>query len=226
MIVPAMAVMALGTMVVVSDPGGAAIGGWQPGEHRGFRVHRRTGRTELVRAAHRDYDASVRFYEDVFKWDAYTMGDAPEFRYTTLGEGDDAARRHHGRDRLPAGRRAVAMVGLLRGRRHRHRARPGSPTSAVRPSRPQKTRRTAASRPPPTPPARSSNSAAPRPDPLPTAIVWSCCASHSMTRRPNVRRGHSPRITGRGRSGTRSCRGGRNRPCGTGGWRPPATAAR
>src|SRR5262249_9897915 len=35
-IVPAMDVGDLGTMAVVTDPGGAAIGMWQPGLHRGF----------------------------------------------------------------------------------------------------------------------------------------------------------------------------------------------
>jgi uncharacterized protein len=38
----------------------------------------------------RDYDKSVEFYKNVFGWDARTMSDTPDFRYTTLGEGDDA----------------------------------------------------------------------------------------------------------------------------------------
>src|SRR3954469_17544648 len=37
-IVPAMAVMDLGSMAVVTDAGGAAIGAWQPGLHTGFTV--------------------------------------------------------------------------------------------------------------------------------------------------------------------------------------------
>jgi predicted enzyme related to lactoylglutathione lyase len=36
----------------------------------------------------RDYDATVRFYRDVFRWDTHEVSDSPEFRYTTLGEGD------------------------------------------------------------------------------------------------------------------------------------------
>ena len=37
----------------------------------------------------RDYDKSVSFYRDVFKWDAHTVSDTDEFRYTTLGEGEN-----------------------------------------------------------------------------------------------------------------------------------------
>jgi predicted enzyme related to lactoylglutathione lyase len=36
----------------------------------------------------RDYDASVDFYRDVFKWEPHTASDTAELRYTTLGEGD------------------------------------------------------------------------------------------------------------------------------------------
>src|SRR4051794_12951335 len=35
-IASAMDVMALGRMVLVTDPGGHMVGGWQPGEFRGF----------------------------------------------------------------------------------------------------------------------------------------------------------------------------------------------
>ena len=89
-IVPAMQVGELGTMVVVTDAGGAAIGGWQPGLNKGFGVIDEPGAPNWFELHTRDYEASVRFYEDVFKWDAHTVSDAPEFRYTTLGEGADA----------------------------------------------------------------------------------------------------------------------------------------
>ena len=38
----------------------------------------------------KSYDASVAFYRDAFDWDVHTMSDTPEFRYSTLGEGDQA----------------------------------------------------------------------------------------------------------------------------------------
>jgi uncharacterized protein len=87
-IVPAMAVMELGTMAVVTDPGQAAIGVWQPGLHKGFGILGEPGTPTWFELHTRDYDASVQFYRDVFKWDTHVAGDSPEFRYTTLGEGD------------------------------------------------------------------------------------------------------------------------------------------
>jgi predicted enzyme related to lactoylglutathione lyase len=88
--VDAMDVMDLGTMLVVTDRGGAAIGGWQPGTHQGFGVHGEPGAPAWFELHTRDYDASVDFYRKVFGWDTHVEGDTPEFRYTTLGQGDGA----------------------------------------------------------------------------------------------------------------------------------------
>ena len=97
---------------------------------------------------------SVQFYQDVFRWDTHVGGDTPDFRYTTLGEGDDQLAGimdapaflpegvpahwsvYFGVDDADA---ALAKVVELGG-------------SIVRPPR---TRRTGASRRRPTPPARS-----------------------------------------------------------------------
>jgi predicted enzyme related to lactoylglutathione lyase len=87
-IFPAMEVMALGSMAIVTDPGQATIGVWQPGEHKGFGVHAEPNTPSWFELHTRDYDASVNFYRDVFHWDAHVAGDTPEFRYTTLGSGD------------------------------------------------------------------------------------------------------------------------------------------
>jgi predicted enzyme related to lactoylglutathione lyase len=88
-IVPAMDVMELGRMAIVTDAGHAAIGIWQPGLHRGFGLLAETGAPAWFELHTRDYDASVRFYEDVFKWNTNVASDTPEFRYTTLNEGDE-----------------------------------------------------------------------------------------------------------------------------------------
>jgi len=89
-IVDAMDVMALGTMAVVTDPGGAVIGMWQPGEHKGFGVTNVDGAPAWFELHTASYDKAVQFYKEVFKWDAHAAADSPELRYTTLGV-DDAA---------------------------------------------------------------------------------------------------------------------------------------
>ena len=88
-IVPAMDVMDLGRMAVVTDVGGAAIGIWQPGLHKGFGVHAEPGAPAWFELHTRDYEASVAFYQKVFGWSTSVTGDTPDFRYTTLGEGED-----------------------------------------------------------------------------------------------------------------------------------------
>lgn len=81
----------LGTMIVLTDAGGAVIGGWQPGDHKGFGVVAEAGAPAWFELHTRDYDASVDFYKKVFGWDAHTAADEPDFKYTTLGEGESQA---------------------------------------------------------------------------------------------------------------------------------------
>jgi len=86
-----MAVGDLGTMAVVADAGGAMIGMWQPGEHRGGVVG--TGGAPCHFELHtRDYDRAVQFYKDVFGWQPETAADEPDFRYTLLpiADGENA----------------------------------------------------------------------------------------------------------------------------------------
>ena len=47
-------------MAVVTDPGGAAIGIWQPGLHKGFGIYDEPGTPSWFELHTRDYDASVR----------------------------------------------------------------------------------------------------------------------------------------------------------------------
>ena len=75
---------------MVSDPGGAVIGGWQPGTHQGFGVHGEPGTPSWFELHTRDYGASVDFYRKVFAWDTHVASDTPDLRYTTLGEGETA----------------------------------------------------------------------------------------------------------------------------------------
>lgn len=83
-----MEVMTLGIQGMVTDPAGAAIGIWEPNEVQGFGVLAEPGAPAWFELHTRDYDTAVKFYADVFKWDAHTAVDTPEFRYTTYGEGD------------------------------------------------------------------------------------------------------------------------------------------
>jgi predicted enzyme related to lactoylglutathione lyase len=86
--VPPMEIPTQGRMSLVADPSGAAIGMWEPAEHRGFQVWAEDGAPAWFELHTRDYDACVAFYREVFGWDTHTAGDSPDFRYTTLGEGD------------------------------------------------------------------------------------------------------------------------------------------
>jgi predicted enzyme related to lactoylglutathione lyase len=90
-IVPAMEVGDMGSMAVITDAGGASIGMWQPGTHQGIGLIGEHGAPAWFELHTRDYGATVQFYTDVFGWDARTMSDTDEFKYTTLGEGDEAA---------------------------------------------------------------------------------------------------------------------------------------
>ena len=87
-VVAAMQVADLGTMGVVTDVGGAAVGLWQPGRHPGFGVFGEAGTPSWFELNARDYAASVAFSREVFGWDSHVVSDTPEFRYTTLRHGD------------------------------------------------------------------------------------------------------------------------------------------
>jgi predicted enzyme related to lactoylglutathione lyase len=79
-----------GRMAMVGDPGGAAIGIWQPREVSGFEIRGEPGAAAWFELHTNAYPAAVDFYREAFGWDAHTMSDEPDFRYTTLGEGDGA----------------------------------------------------------------------------------------------------------------------------------------
>jgi uncharacterized protein len=87
---PGMDVADLGRMAIAADAGGGQVGIWQPGTHKGFGVIAEPGAPAYFELYTSAYDSSVQFYRDVFGWDTTTVSDTPEFRYTTLGEGDDA----------------------------------------------------------------------------------------------------------------------------------------
>ncbi|MGH3072146.1 MAG: VOC family protein [Gaiellaceae bacterium] len=79
-----------GRFAIVGDPGGAAVGIWQPRDVHGFEIRNEPGAAAWFELHTTAYDASVEFYREAFGWDAHTMSDEPDFRYTTLGQGDGA----------------------------------------------------------------------------------------------------------------------------------------
>ncbi len=89
--VEAMPVGDLGVMAVLADAGGAMIGMWQPGEHRGGVVAT-DGAPCHFELHTRDFEGTVQFYRDVFGWEPTSQGDSDEFRYTLLevAEGEHA----------------------------------------------------------------------------------------------------------------------------------------
>lgn len=87
---PPMDVPEQGHMAIFGDASGAAIGIWQPREMKGFELVAEPGAAAWHELHTKDYDAAVKFYQDVFAWETDVMSDTPEFRYTTLGAGDSA----------------------------------------------------------------------------------------------------------------------------------------
>ncbi len=86
--VGAMAVGDLGSMAYVIDPGGAAVGVWQPGQHRGFGVFGEASAPSWFELHARDYSRAVDFYRSVFRWPTQVVSDTAEFRYTAYQEGE------------------------------------------------------------------------------------------------------------------------------------------
>jgi uncharacterized protein len=81
-----------GSMAVIRDAAGAAIGLWQPGDNLGWDVYRET-RSVCWNELHTDEtEAAERFYGEVFGWVAKTQP-FPGGEYTTFSRdsGDDFA---------------------------------------------------------------------------------------------------------------------------------------
>lgn len=87
--VPVMDVGDLGSMAVLIDPAGAAIGLWQPKQHQGFGIVYETGGPGWFELHTTQYQQSLDFYRAVFGWTTTTISDTPEFRYTLLQQGEN-----------------------------------------------------------------------------------------------------------------------------------------
>jgi predicted enzyme related to lactoylglutathione lyase len=89
-LMPPMDVPEQGHMAIFGDASGAAIGVWQPREMKGYELVAEPGTPAWHELHTKDYEAAVKFYQEVFGWETSVMSDSPEFRYTTLGAGDAA----------------------------------------------------------------------------------------------------------------------------------------
>ena len=78
-----------GTMSYVMDPNGAAIGMWQPGEHRGAQLVNEHGALVWNEVYAPDTDATVAFYGAVFGWTTSEMTMPDGSPYTTFVNGED-----------------------------------------------------------------------------------------------------------------------------------------
>lgn len=78
----------LGSMIVIIDPTGAAVGAWQANTFHGIGVLAEPGTPGWFELFTRDYAGALEFYRTVFGWDTRVMGDTDEFRYSTANDGD------------------------------------------------------------------------------------------------------------------------------------------
>ncbi|MHA6667969.1 VOC family protein [Homoserinimonas sp. A447] len=78
-----MEVGSMGTVAMLEDPGGAAVGVWQPGQHTGFTRLDEPGTPVWHELITPNYRASVLFYETVFGWMTKVESDTDDFQYTT-----------------------------------------------------------------------------------------------------------------------------------------------
>jgi len=79
----------MGSQVVLADPAGAVIGGWEPDTFPGFVVLDEPGAPSWFELHTRDYHRALEFHRSVFGWTTEVISDADEFRYTTAVDPDD-----------------------------------------------------------------------------------------------------------------------------------------
>ena len=102
-VVEPMDVGELGSMGVVLDPAGAAIGMWQPGQHTGFQRYNEPGSVAWHELVTKDFDAATPFYKSVFGWELVPMMDTEEMRYYVANvDGESVAGLMDAKAMLPA----------------------------------------------------------------------------------------------------------------------------
>jgi hypothetical protein len=91
---PEMAIADIGIQAEINDPTGARVGLWQPKEFQGFSVLGEPGYPSWFELHTTDYGKALAFYSSVFGWEAVTVGDSDDFRYSVVkdpqGDGEVA----------------------------------------------------------------------------------------------------------------------------------------
>lgn len=86
--VPPSPVADLGTQAVIVDPGGAAVGIWQPASFPGFTVLGEPGSPSWFELFTTDYEGARRFYAATFGLALDSISDTDDFRYSTFRHAD------------------------------------------------------------------------------------------------------------------------------------------
>jgi predicted enzyme related to lactoylglutathione lyase len=86
-LMPTMQVAEYGSMLVFMDPGGAAVGVWQPGTHRGAGIVNKPNSLCWNELVTRDAEGSKEFYSKVFGW-AYDPMPMDDFVYSVIKVGE------------------------------------------------------------------------------------------------------------------------------------------
>jgi predicted enzyme related to lactoylglutathione lyase len=89
LVVPAMVVADQGSMALLIDPAGGAVGLWQSDKHIGFTKYGEPGSVVWDELQSKDFGTAKEFYAEVFGWTYDVTSDTEGFRYLTAKVGDD-----------------------------------------------------------------------------------------------------------------------------------------
>ena len=131
-LVPVMDVPDQGSMSVISDAGGAAVGVWQSAGNPGIQVVAEPGTPNWFELMARDYGTSVALLRGRVRLGNRRRGRHGRVPLHHAGRGRPAAGGHHGRERVPARGSARALGASTWGSRIRTPSSPGRRSSAPR----------------------------------------------------------------------------------------------
>lgn len=87
-VVPVMPALNFGRFGFLTDPTGAALGIWEPGDHAGFEIVTEANSVCWHELATRGLDTAAEFFEDLFGWTTVDNPVAPA-GYRTIKHGED-----------------------------------------------------------------------------------------------------------------------------------------